>query len=839
MTDASIGRDHLLPLEEGWGVWRWINLRSAGFPAKDVLVLACPRAAAAFDACEPLERCLDQKRRAALEACRAARTDDAVQKKKLRKVARAVAQGAFPPEPGLAEVDTSLRALRDAAAELEVKRRAARALFEEESIAVGQALREVARRPLFREAILWQNRAALHRGVEALLSRAADATDKATRRAELLVTNYLQRYTTRNDTIGFFGPDGTWARASPGAAPFTFEHGPDLLASRTVFLTHWAVDALAGRLAQLPGMRQHLAPWRLPSIRLEGSVVHAGGKRRRVSPEDALVLARCDGVQSAAQIALALIREHGDLFEEPDDVYEILELLDEADLVIWTLEVPVFDPFPERLLERELMRLPDVPAKHTALARLGSLVRSRDRLAASAKDPAKLDGAIADIEETFSALTGMDSVRDEGRTYAARTIFYEDCARDVRCTIGPAFFDPVRVPLRLVLQSARWYTFQIGVGYHARFMEVFRELRGSTAEPIELSRFWSAVVSDFENLRGPPPIVRGAREALRERWGRLIELPRDTARIELTSRELARGVDLLFAAPCPGWPLARFHAPDLMIAAADPEAVARGDSLVVLGEVNVALNPHFAQVAIAQHPDPDDLYRTLALDMPETTLTPVEAKANYSRVSHLPWKNTDPHLELGTARSPHERSRVLAIADLIVEEQGGTLWVETRTRDARFHVMVALQQQLTLVSCTTFQPLPALPHLPRVTAGGLVINRERWRFDPQRLSFLAGRDRADRFEAARRFARTHRIPRFAFYRVPEEIKPCLLDFESPTSIDSFAVNARQASDLWIAEMLPDVGGCWLRDREGRRYTSELRMPVVDPEPWRADLFVMR
>ena len=35
-----------------------------------------------------------------------------------------------------------------------------------------------------------------------------------------------------------------------------------------------------------------------------------------------------------------------------------------------------------------------------------------------------------------------------------------------------------------------------------------------------------------------------------------------------------------------------------------------------------------------------------------------------------------------------------------------------------------------------------------------------------------------------------------------------------------------------AQMLPAIDDCWLPDAEGRRYASELRIVVLDPERWR-------
>src|SRR5690349_24981784 len=58
----------------------------------------------------------------------------------------------------------------------------------------------------FREALTWQNRAALSNAVDHLSSPAL--TGRQRRRLET-VASYWQRYCAKNDTIGFFGPLGS------------------------------------------------------------------------------------------------------------------------------------------------------------------------------------------------------------------------------------------------------------------------------------------------------------------------------------------------------------------------------------------------------------------------------------------------------------------------------------------------------------------------------------------------------------------------------------------------------------------------------------------------------
>jgi hypothetical protein len=51
-------------------------------------------------------------------------------------------------------------------------------------------------------------------------------------------------------------------------------------------------------------------------------------------------------------------------------------------------------------------------------------------------------------------------------------------------------------------------------------------------------------------------------------------------------------------------------------------------------------------------------------------------------------------------------------------------------------------------------------------------------------------------------------------------------------VNLFAKNVRQSeaaghSEFTVSEMLPDLDQLWLTDRDGRRYSSELRMIAYD------------
>jgi len=123
-------------------------------------------------------------------------------------------------------------------------------------------LRGVAQDPMFREAVTWQNPAALD---NAVLKLAHGSTDKPSRirRREELVASYWQRYCAKNDTIGFFGPLA-WGRFSDDGPPLSWRSGA-LVRERDVHLEAWAVQALAAAID--PGLSIATGPHAAADLR--------------------------------------------------------------------------------------------------------------------------------------------------------------------------------------------------------------------------------------------------------------------------------------------------------------------------------------------------------------------------------------------------------------------------------------------------------------------------------------------------------------------------------------------------------------------------------------------
>ena len=763
-------RRHCLALSGGWTVWREVELRSAGFPAAWVDGLADVA----------LAHCVDE----------------------------AIVDG--PVAPG----DAIDRA------------------FAEAQRAASQRLREFALDPAFREAVTWQNRRAIHGSIESLLRQPEGRTSSKVRRDELLIASYAQRYCCKNERAGFFGASVPARLVEQGPA-LAVRQGDASIARRVTYLEPWAIDALANQLATDPELRPELRPRRMPAIRLEGAVVvDPVGRRTELPPAYARLLAACDGETPARRIAERLVAEPDLGLALAGEVYELLDELVAERVAIWTLEVPTTGGPPERLLRAELDRLAPSPARDRALAALDDLERARDRVSAAAGSAARVDEALEALDSTFVALTGQDSVRNHGKAYAGRTIAGEDCVRGVDVAIGPAVVERLAGPLELVLCSARWYTHEIARRYRAAIGAVYRELRDDGPAAVDYARLHARLPELFPGPGAPGAIVAEVAAELRARWRGLLGISGDERRVERSAAALRPAVLRAFAAPRPGWPAARHHSPDVLIAGDGVAAVNRGEFLAVLGEIHAGMNSLLVPAVPNAHGDPDAPFALRDLDVERACVAPVWSRRR-SRIDYYSRSRGDFDVELMAGRSWRPRSQVLALADLVIEDQGGALVVRTRDGRVAFDVIAFLEHHLLAASFSEFELLGGR-HTPRVVVDGVVLVRERWVVAAAELAFARARDATERFVQARQWARSADLPRRVFLKVPEETKPLFLDLASPTFVELAARMVRQASVVSISEMLPDLGELWLGDASGKRYTSELRMIAVDPEPWAPD-----
>src|SRR5579859_5480940 len=136
--------------------------------------------------------------------------------------------------------------------------------------------------------------------------------------------------------------------------------------------------------------------------------------------------------------------------------------------------------------------------RQRGLAALDRLERCRSA-AARAAGPGALDKALGDLDRAFEELTGRPASRRPGQTYAARTLLYLDCMRDLDLTVGPALQDELAVTLPPLLAGARWYC--------GRVYQTARQLIGQAAAAIGTGPLDRVLETVLPALRHLPDVV--------------------------------------------------------------------------------------------------------------------------------------------------------------------------------------------------------------------------------------------------------------------------------------------------------------------------------------------
>lgn len=637
------------------------------------------------------------------------------------------------------------------------------------------ALQAVAREPNFRLAVTWQNRALVENGLDSFLRREPGASDSRTRKKALVVLRYLQRYAAKNDTIGFFGPVG-WATVGEGDGGFVA--GPALVSARRVLLEPWAAQAVAA------SVWSENFPCAVPGdVRVRGRSLETSVASHPLSSTQAALLRACDGERSARRVARAAKVPWAKALPE-------LQRLQSLGVLQWGLPVALgLDP----LVHARRARVP-------ALATLEAAVRA---VSEAPRDEGSVGAALHSLETTFTALTAQAASRNAGQTYGGRGLVTEECRRDVTLSVGHAPIARVAEPLSLILQVARWYSFTIARTLARGLRRTHRRLGGGR---IPLHVFWSATASRIA------PAVKHGTTQLQRRWSEVLALADAHGHIDVEAAR--RVITKRFAAPCPGWPGARHHAPDLMWSAPDVATFLRGEGTPVLAELHPGVTPLSTPSVLATCPDRRALEREWAKDFGTAPWPSPIPQETFARSSHDARLAKDQrHLDLGEPfASPLERARVIPVSAMDVVAKGEQLIA--RGRGETFDLVALFERRVKLQAAVAFSLGSPAAHVPRITLGDLVVHRETWRFEGAELPL-------------------EKLPQRIFVRTPNEVKPMAIDLANALSVDQLQRLARGAERLTVSEMLPGPEGLWLEDAAGARYVSELRFVAVDPEPFDA------
>lgn len=701
------------------------------------------------------------------------------------------------------------------------------AAFQAAAARLTAAVARIAADPVFREAVAWQNPALIESCLDKLVR--GEPRNVRGRLHESTVVRYLQRYLLKNDTIGFFGPVG-WATLQPEREGLEVTPGAVLLAARTTHFEMWAVDEVARSLAGRPELRDWLIPRRALAVAVSGGFLRRPlGPPVRLTEAEIALLGRCDGRRTVREVTSGALGADG---------ARILDRLARLRAVHIGLDGPV-DSWPERALRDKLEAVGHQPARTRGLADVDALIAARDAVGAAvtAEEVVERTGKLAEV---FGDLTGAEATRRPGQAYAGRTLLYQDTRRDVDVVVGRAVLDELAAPLGLLLDSGRWLVARAASEYRELMVAMYQEEAGRSGSPdVPLGYLITRAASDLTpSGHALPPPVQAAVEEFQRRWRRVLSWPGGLRRHSVSSAALADAVQQEFGGADVPWRSAVHHSPDVLIAAASAEAVRRGEFLLVLGELHLAVNSLDNRFFVQHHDDPRRLLAAAEADAGGQRIYAALPKRS-PFVSSRVW----PPVALlsaqytywawsGEACSVEPAGPLLPAASLMVRHRDGDLRVACRETGAEYSLLEVIGEILSTAVVNAFRPFAPAPHSPRVTVDRLVISRESWTFPAADTGWAFVRDEAARYAAARAWRARHGLPERVFAVLPVERKPVGVDFTSVPLVNILGKEIRRTAEAGapafsVSEMLPDLAELWLPDRAGQRYASEFRLIAFD------------
>ncbi|MGK5529728.1 lantibiotic dehydratase [Streptomyces sp. URMC 129] len=702
-----------------------------------------------------------------------------------------------------------------------------------------RALLEVCRDDRFLEAVMLSSPDAFEQLDRWLAKNPDPARFRSDdRRKALLAAMYLQRFCAKNESTSFFGPV-FWARLTDDSAVVLEQGEEGAAARRAVFWSHWAAELVADRMAADPDVMPFLAPVRPPNlVEREGLLrgVHFVDHPIQVSDmpppaagsPQSLLFKLVDGNRTVQECADTL----GITVAEAT---ELLRDLEAHGLVRFGLDIPVGVLEPMDHVRAFVATLPG-EARMRWTRRCDELDGLRERFR-RAEGLRERRAALDATRTRFEEITGAASARGAGGHYTDRAIVLEDCLHPwKRFDIG----GPVRDYLEDELQIALNLLFELPLARRrARAAEVdrwFLDLFGrDRSVPLdEVLLAWSRDGHAF-----------GAQ--LRALDGRILEsgpcaisdvLHQNSDRRSV-NLDLAWGRERAGAVTFDTWCVA---GADILLGAADQDALNRGDFLSVIGEVHGLHDQLLQGLWTDLHPNADALTSEIAdiiSGLSDTTICdPVmwHWRKTIARAPALP------EVEFA-GRSPRPPGQFARARDLTVQHTGDRLHLHAEplgrislTRPPLRSWGDEVETLFTIFTgARSLGPddgLRRVPehvnHLPRLTVGRTVVHRETWWLPPppraRWRAMTAENQRLGRW-AQQEFG----LPDEVYVKFAAEPKPVFVDFRIPVLVELFTrFWQRATTPAKVVEMLPDSKNLWVRDGSGR-HTCELRIGCYQSE----------
>lgn len=618
---------------------------------------------------------------------------------------------------------------------------------------------------------------------------------------------YLQRLTTKNETVSFYGPS-TWGTVDPTSPLLADIELAEPVAANTVFVERWVCEALARLIEQDPDVRPFLAPELEDDLLVDdrGAVRLETGEVVPLSPEQRALLAGVDGAWVPGR----------------DRLTEVERAI-EARLLVLKLHVPLGSaPFPGLCARVAAFREPE------ARRRWQPVLERIEALRAEYASSFELDvrrAALASLSALLAEV-GVDAARSAQALYAARLPINEDCRRGARrLTLGAPFVELVSQDLAPWFELWKDLAGLYATRIHERLGKLFEEAGGRQMPMPQLLAACAKAGLPVAK-EGGSGLLPAVESEIQAAWHEQLGSRASQREVQLTSEDLAFVRNRFRFRRMKAFDV---PAPDLQLAASSREALARGEFVPVLGEIH----PDFVLWEHALFSSCTDPSRLIA-EFPEERRGPA---AMFSRSLslgsvHTVYRAWD-QLPGWTFIGPHrgERARHLRTAEVVARLTDDDVVLETRAGEVVGSMInnweVALNTHQLLL-------LGSAPHSPRLKVGRVVVQRESWVVEPNATVRKACEEAGPRaFLALRALRRDHVLPEEAFawpqlpmrMTVHKDAKPIHVDFRSPLAAEALSALVRRFVAFRFFEVLPGTGDCWLGDEKGH-YSFELRLGTV-------------
>ncbi|GIF05438.1 lantibiotic dehydratase [Actinoplanes siamensis] len=607
----------------------------------------------------------------------------------------------------------------------------------------------------------------------AVLSIAEGAGRRHRKRART-ATALAQRLTTKNDTANGYGP---MDRVALGGEPDLAQPvaRADRGAEQAGFVSAWVAERIADAVAADPELAGRLPDRLVAAVEVTEYGLAAGDRRIRLTDAER---------GAVGQLA------RGDVGCEP----AALDRLRRAGLVVRRLDIrpATVDP-----LGRLADDLRAVPGGQRWAGELDALRALAQRVADA---PWRAQQAfVAELTRRVTALTGSLPERARGRFYTDRDVLYQE-GRGAAAAygVGGRLYERLVAGLEPVARLAAYY----GRAQHLDHGDALRAVVGD--REIGMVELMARLAAAPGWQHGVPARRAGVLTAqLGERWCR-------TGRLDRGELDALPGGAALDGVTEPA-----IFSPDVMLADGPEPGL-------VIGEVHSGLHT-FGLFECFWPDNGSAAWAAGHTRLPDRWAQLVAPRSQGKAfIAELPVRSIE-------FRARAVRPGAVGLGAVRIRWDGPVPWLLLPGGERRLLVPGDQDNPLCRALSPGLALLPRLgagDHTPRLSAGDVVVQRERWRVS---VPAIERRDPAAQFARVRRWRRAIGLPERVFARPAGAPKPFFVDFRNPLLVDLFLHWAPAGADVELTEALPDRGQLWLR-RGPERYTAELRISAL----WSAD-----